>query len=62
VSRVAATEEKSRFYGSFPFIAIAHTLRAVFFGHVLASWNPKNIGVYLVDSDEALLGKLGVLT
>ena len=36
---------------------MAYTLRAVFFGHVLASWNPKNIGVYLVNSDEALLGK-----
>ena len=41
---------------------MAYTLRAVFFGHVLASWNPKNIGVYLVNSDVALLGKLGVFT
>ena len=61
-SIVAATEENQGFSGSFPFLTIAYTLRAVFFGHVLASWNPKNIGVYLVNSDEALLGKLGVFT
>lgn len=44
VSKVAATEEKSRFSGSFPFLTIPYTSCAVFLGHVLASWNPKTLG------------------
>jgi hypothetical protein len=36
-STVAATEEKSRFSRSFPFLTIAYTLRAVV-SHVLSSW------------------------
>jgi hypothetical protein len=45
VSKVAATKEKPRFYRSFPFFTIAYTPCAVIFGHVLASWNPKSLGV-----------------
>jgi len=43
-STVAATEENQGFLRSFPFLNIAYTLRAVIFGHVLASWNPKSLG------------------
>ena len=50
VSQVAATEEKLRFYGSFPFLTIAYTSRAVIFGHVLVTWNPKILGVMLAIS------------
>jgi hypothetical protein len=38
LSKVAATEEKSRFSGSFPFLTIKYAPRAVIFGHVLAAW------------------------
>jgi hypothetical protein len=44
-STVAATEENQGFSGSFPFLTIAYTPRAVIFVHVLASWNPKTLGV-----------------
>jgi hypothetical protein len=45
VSKVAATEEKSRFYLSFPSLTIAYTPSVVIFGQILASWNPKFLGL-----------------
>jgi hypothetical protein len=44
-STVAATKENQAFLHPFPFPTIAYTPCAVIFGHVLASWNPKLLGV-----------------
>jgi hypothetical protein len=50
-SQVAATEENQGFLHSFPFLAFPYTSPAVIFGQILASCNPKTLGVHLLLSD-----------